>query len=243
MICRNCGTEIASGTKFCPKCGMKVEEFNQGFTDGIYCPKCGFKNDKSSKFCLKCGTPLSPLNTAGNGRKNMYWYQFLTSIGMWVAVVIFAVLIIRTFLGSGYIEQMVGIMEKAGASLSDIAEVKSEFSSFVIWKFAPAIAVIDFAAIAFYIALMAMALNVRTKLIGYKISAPRSLNVFIMMGAVVYFAYSLLRQMITSMIRLVNAPLGMNFMVMAIIVLAGAIALVFVNKIYFENRKELFVNK
>lgn len=36
LHCNNCGAELASGTKFCPKCGTKVEEAQK-----MFCPQCG----------------------------------------------------------------------------------------------------------------------------------------------------------------------------------------------------------
>lgn len=48
--CDNCGAELASGTKFCPKCGTKVEEAQK-----MFCPQCGNEIMPGAKFCTKCG--------------------------------------------------------------------------------------------------------------------------------------------------------------------------------------------
>lgn len=48
--CNNCGAELASGTKFCPKCGTKVEEVQK-----MFCPQCGNEIMPGAKFCTKCG--------------------------------------------------------------------------------------------------------------------------------------------------------------------------------------------
>lgn len=48
--CNNCGAELASGTKFCPKCGTKVEEAQK-----MFCPQCGNEIMPGAKFCTKCG--------------------------------------------------------------------------------------------------------------------------------------------------------------------------------------------
>lgn len=50
LHCNNCGAELASGTKFCPKCGTKVEEAQKTF-----CPQCGNEIMPGAKFCTKCG--------------------------------------------------------------------------------------------------------------------------------------------------------------------------------------------
>ena len=50
LHCNNCGAELASGTKFCPKCGTKVEEVQK-----MFCPQCGNEIMPGAKFCTKCG--------------------------------------------------------------------------------------------------------------------------------------------------------------------------------------------
>ena len=50
LHCNNCGAELASGTKFCPKCGTKVEEAQK-----MFCQQCGNEIMPGAKFCTKCG--------------------------------------------------------------------------------------------------------------------------------------------------------------------------------------------
>ena len=50
LHCNNCGAELASGTKFCTKCGTKVEEAQK-----MFCPQCGNEIMPGAKFCTKCG--------------------------------------------------------------------------------------------------------------------------------------------------------------------------------------------
>ena len=54
MRCSKCGTESASGRKFCAACGSPISN---------RCPKCGAENVLSSAFCEDCGAALAP-NTA-----------------------------------------------------------------------------------------------------------------------------------------------------------------------------------
>lgn len=51
MKCKNCGEELDEMTKFCPRCGKKVE-FKR------YCKECGNELEQSAKFCHLCGTPV-----------------------------------------------------------------------------------------------------------------------------------------------------------------------------------------
>ena len=48
--CPNCGAEIASGAKFCGRCGAAT---------GQCCSRCGAKPKPGVKFCGECGAPLA----------------------------------------------------------------------------------------------------------------------------------------------------------------------------------------
>lgn len=54
IICSSCGEEVPAGSKFCLKCGAKIEEPKK---DSITCPKCG-ATVPNGKFCLECGARL-----------------------------------------------------------------------------------------------------------------------------------------------------------------------------------------
>ena len=58
MICSNCQTENAPGTKFCKECGTRL---------GLACATCGNALLPDAKFCGECGTPVSPAATSGSG--------------------------------------------------------------------------------------------------------------------------------------------------------------------------------
>src|SRR5258706_16461709 len=58
VICSNCQTENATGTKFCKECGTRL---------GLACATCGNALLPDAKFCGECGTPVSPAATSGSG--------------------------------------------------------------------------------------------------------------------------------------------------------------------------------
>lgn len=65
MICKNCGHENDKDSKFCEKCGSKLEEIKPVIKEDLKkCPKCGFENDKDSKFCQSCGSKLENIKPA-----------------------------------------------------------------------------------------------------------------------------------------------------------------------------------
>ena len=47
--CPGCGNAITPGAKFCPECGYKI---------ATACPSCGNKLTPGSKFCPECGTKI-----------------------------------------------------------------------------------------------------------------------------------------------------------------------------------------
>lgn len=55
IACQSCHAMIKKGSKFCPECGIKVEEASK---KGKFCPQCGTLAEESMKFCMECGTKL-----------------------------------------------------------------------------------------------------------------------------------------------------------------------------------------
>lgn len=53
--CLSCGAEIPKDSLFCPICGTKVPEPDDG---KVACKKCGARVDKASRFCTACGNPM-----------------------------------------------------------------------------------------------------------------------------------------------------------------------------------------
>ena len=51
LFCTKCGNELPIGSKFCNKCGQKVE-------DDLECPNCGSNISSEDNFCLNCGNKL-----------------------------------------------------------------------------------------------------------------------------------------------------------------------------------------
>ena len=60
MVCKNCGTKIPMGGKFCPNCRWKVTKEKEDKTIkklGITCSRCGAAIPEGGKFCPKCRYP------------------------------------------------------------------------------------------------------------------------------------------------------------------------------------------
>jgi class 3 adenylate cyclase len=56
MWCSNCGSNNATGSRFCNQCGTALRKT---------CPKCAAENAPDAKFCSRCGTSLDPLPERG----------------------------------------------------------------------------------------------------------------------------------------------------------------------------------
>lgn len=73
-VCSACGTEIAQGYSFCPKCGTRLETEAEIGPESCspntaapaeaarpavrHCPRCGAEMRSNAKFCSKCGYNL-----------------------------------------------------------------------------------------------------------------------------------------------------------------------------------------
>ena len=64
MNCKNCGSEISPGRKFCTACGTPVTEVPAT----ISCTACGTINPGGAKFCGECGSALKPAPQPGQDR-------------------------------------------------------------------------------------------------------------------------------------------------------------------------------
>ncbi|HEX6383714.1 MAG TPA: zinc ribbon domain-containing protein, partial [Anaerolineae bacterium] len=53
IICRECNTPNAPGSKFCNNCGARLP-----LSTNLICPNCGIPNPRNRVFCDSCGTRL-----------------------------------------------------------------------------------------------------------------------------------------------------------------------------------------
>lgn len=103
MYCRECGNQIPDNALRCPDCGTKTGE-------GIsYCQNCGNLTSFKTEFCFHCGAKLKNIMTqkmknerlaelqkkAKFNKKLMKIEKFIAAVGIVVAVVCIAVLVLR----------------------------------------------------------------------------------------------------------------------------------------------------
>lgn len=58
-VCSKCGTQLTSGTVFCPNCGSNEKRVNNAASaTTVFCGNCGEKAAPGEQFCHKCGNKL-----------------------------------------------------------------------------------------------------------------------------------------------------------------------------------------
>ena len=66
--CKECGSEIVEGAKFCGECGAKVPVQNK-------CPTCGVICLIGAKFCAECGHQLEVTSSIGEKEESEFIHQ------------------------------------------------------------------------------------------------------------------------------------------------------------------------
>lgn len=55
MVCPKCQKMYAEGAKFCPDCGVALQEVQQEQPKNNFCPNCGERLTPETAFCPNCG--------------------------------------------------------------------------------------------------------------------------------------------------------------------------------------------
>lgn len=65
--CSGCGEEMATGLKFCTRCGKPAQDAG----GGQRCPRCGAEQAPGKRFCVACGTPLAASGPAAGATSGL----------------------------------------------------------------------------------------------------------------------------------------------------------------------------
>ena len=87
-FCENCGAEVASNARFCPKCGK--------FFSSVRCPQCGFTGDVKTFIngCPQCGYAMTPIGTDTKKDKKKAKEQTSEDAPAWLFILCIIILII-----------------------------------------------------------------------------------------------------------------------------------------------------
>lgn len=84
--CKECGSQLDGGTKFCSKCGYPAP-----MKEIAFCRKCGHPLAQNVNFCNQCGTSSNPVNDPSAAVNNVLPQQShesfpLRKVGMFTAL-------------------------------------------------------------------------------------------------------------------------------------------------------------
>ena len=128
MYCENCGTHLPDASKFCGRCGQRLEEE----LSTRICPNCKTPAEITDKFCLNCGTKIDDaiecLTTEGalstNIHKKSKLYVVIAILAAIVVTLFIIILILILNKGdsevAGYSSNAVVDNLESGPTLSDI---------------------------------------------------------------------------------------------------------------------------
>lgn len=181
----------------------------------IYCKTCGNAVDETAQqFCPNCGTPVEQPAAPANTMP-MKWYKWLIYFLLFVAALSNAGSAISVFSGSHY------------GSKQDTAMVYAFFKN---------LKTIDLLYAIVLVVLAVVAIMARMKLAGYKKDGPKFL-LMLYAGALISSVVYLV--LVASVCQL---PLEQFMNTSAVTQLIVQLAMIFINKTYFDKRAHLFIN-
>lgn len=188
-----------------------------------FCQYCGKEIPNDSKFCPNCGATVNVQQDSFQPNSNMnYSYSQVNTLPMnWYKFLIYCALFLGA-LSNAY----TGVQMLTGSQYGDMsAAVYSYFSSLKTIDMIMGIACIGLAVLA---------IIVRQKLAGFKSDGPKMLLLLYVVSVAVSLGYALL----------VMAIVGSDVIDFSTIAptLAVSVAMIFVNKTYFDKRQHLFIN-
>lgn len=230
MFCRFCGNEIPEGGQFCANCGKAVEagaaaqpgeqQTDTSQTDGQqgYNTQPGRQQEYTSQPGGQQPYPQVQVNPVQN--HPMAWFKFIIYFQLFANMVIMVYNALHGFLGIAY---------------GDDAAL--------IYAFYPGLKAVDVIYGLICIALIVGAFIVRQRLAHYKKNAPMQYILFVAAVLVMGLLHTIAGVAVISAAVPYAAGAGMADVAGNILgTVIGAAIFIPVNYIYFNKRKELFVN-
>ncbi|CDC92086.1 putative uncharacterized protein [Firmicutes bacterium CAG:227] len=215
MYCNNCGTQMADGAKFCPKCGIKMDIQNPAnqnpVNQSMGSPNMGNQNMGNQIPNNNYQPNPEPVYyAADSGELPMRWYKFV----IWVQLFLNALLNIVS-----------GIMTMTGAHYQGHATA--------VYMVCGSLKGLDIVIGIMMLVLAGGAIWVRQMLSKFQKMGPTAYVILLASNGIVSLIYAI---MVSAITRL-NA-----FSATVISQIVAIIALCICNYIYFNKRKSMFVN-
>lgn len=239
MFCSNCGTKCHDDTKFCPSCGSKIADeqqpanvqqnfnqqnenqtnYQQNYTQPDYNQQNFNQQNYNQPNYNQPNNYVQPQNYNApqmyNVQPAMNWYKFLIYFALFAGAVvncIFAIL------------QMTGMVYGTESGYS-VAE-------YVYLAF-PALRFLDIFYGILLIALAAFQVFTRFQLAGFKKNAPNLVLMIYAAGIAISLLYLAISSIICGTSTFDASSIGS---------IIGSAVMIIVNKVYFDKRKDMFVN-
>lgn len=236
MFCSKCGTQIPDGSAFCGNCGASVApqqpqgnpyQYNQAPQQPPQAPQAPQGNPYQHNQAPQqppqapYGQPYgfapqqSPYGLAPIGMK---WFKFLIYFALFAG---------------GILNILGGITILNGSQYGSALEAK------LVYAFFPNLKTIDIIFGIVCIALGIFQIYVRFQLASFKAKAPQYITIMYLITGISTAIYSFV---VAGMIPDVLSDYGSQLVGQGVGGLIGAGILVWLNKIYFNKRKHLFIN-
>ncbi len=214
MFCTNCGRQLANGSTYCPFCGSTLAPRPEQPPQPS--PASPSPSDPGALYPRQpaSGQPARPIPAdPKNDPRGMKWFKFIIYFQLFVNALINLANAITVFTGAHY--------------QGTVAQVYSVF---------PAQQAVDIGYGVLCLALAAFGVYTRFALAGFQRRGPGLYLGLIAGNILVPILFMLLSSLFTGI------PLTNLLDVNDIVSLAANVAMLLVNKIYFDKRSDLFVN-
>lgn len=216
MFCTNCGRQLANGSTYCPFCGTALEPRPQQTPE--LKPETPPASDPDALYPRQpepCGQqPARPVPAdPKNDPRGMKWFKFILYFQLFANALINLANAVAVFTGAHY-----------------------QGSADLVYSVFPAQHTVDIVYGILCLALAAFGVYTRFRLSAFRRNGPGLYLGVIAANILVPVLYMLLSSLVT------HIPLTSLLDVNSIASLAANIIMLVVNKIYFDRRKDLFVN-
>lgn len=219
-FCSSCGSPVQDGTTFCSTCGARIEnnaapQYAAPVQEPVY-------NVQQPVYNVQ-----QPVNTVQQPETNlgMSWFKFIIYFQIFASAIINILICFGAYSQLQELDGFRGYMD----ALDSYIDANQTWSIIVLVAF---------------IAVGVFGFMVRGKLAGFKVDGPKQYLIYMGLIVAVQVIYMIAVYMLTNDLQ---EAVGMDLdigssMSSSIPSLVVSVVMIFVNKVYFDKRKHLFVN-
>ena len=216
MFCTNCGRQLANGSTYCPFCGAALAPRPEPTPEQKQNDAHAFDPNAANPQTLSAWGQQPPRPVPAdpkNDPRGMKWFKFIIYFQLFA---------------NAFINLANAVMVFTGAHYQGAADT--------VYAVFPAEHTVDIVYGLLCLALAALGIYTRFRLSAFRRNGPGLYLGLIAANVLVPVLYMLLSSLVT------RIPLVSLLDVNSIVSLAANVIMLVVNKIYFDRRKDLFVN-